>query len=436
MTVRRLLPAVSALAAGLLIAGAASAHWTAAGTGAGSASTGTLAPPTGVAATATGNGTTVRVTWTAPTAPGGGPVTGHVVERLTGSTVTAACGTSSSNPLPGSAVGCDDTALASGTYTYRVTAVFRTWTAPSVPSPPVTVSADAVPTVTGIVRADAPATQTGNGNLRWTVTFSEPVTGVDAADFRLVAGGLGGSPTITSVTGSGAGYTVSAGTGTGSGTLRLDLLDDDTVRDAAGNALGGAGTTGAGDGSATGQAYTLDRTIASVTLVNGGGTAGQIEQGDRIVIRFSRDMDPTSFCDTWIEVAGTFVDIAGNNEVTVTVTDGGAGNDTLTVSATPCLSGFKFGTIDLGSPGYLTGSPSAKFAGTETFSGAGAKKSTISWDPVTFTLTVELGQASARTGFGTVASSAPVYTADPAIRDRSGGAVTNSPFPLPAGRQF
>lgn len=431
MKIRRLLPAGSALAVGLLVAGTAAAYWTAAGAGAGSARTETLAPPTGVAAAVPGNGTTVRVTWTAPTAPGGGPVTGQLVERLTGSTVTAACGTSSASLLPGTAVSCDDAGVASGTYTYRVTAVFRTWTAPSVPSPPVTVAVDTTPpAVTGIVRADLPATQTGNGDLRWTVTFSEAVTGVNAADFRLSATGLGGSPGVTSVTGSGASYTVSASTGTGSGTLRLDLVDDDTVRDAAGNTLGGAGTDGAGNGSATGAAYTLDRTIASVTLVDGGGTAGRIEPGDRIVIRFSRAMQPSSFCASWIDVAGIFLDVAGNNVVTVTLADGGSGNDRLTVSASACLTGFKFGSIDLGSPGYLTGSSS------ETFAGKGGKESTISWDPTTFTLTVELGQESSKKGFGTVASSAPVYTADPAIRDSAGRAVTNSPFPLPAGRQF
>ncbi len=350
-------------------------------------------------------------------------MTGHVVERLT---VSAACGSSGTSPLPGIAVACDDTGVASGTYTYRVTALYRTWTAPSVPSPPVTVEVDTTPpTVTAIERADTPATQTGNGDLRWTVTFSEAVSGVDAADFRLTTSGIGGSPAVTSVTGSGTGYTVSASTGTGSGTLRLDLVDDDTVRDAAGNSL-----SGAGNGGATGQAYTLDRTIASVTLLNGGGTSGKVDQGDPIVIRFSRDMQPSSFCATWIDVAGIFLDIAGGNEVSVTLTDGGAGNDTLTVSATACLTGFKFGSIDLGSPNYLTG------GGSRTFAGAFGSASTIGWVPATFTLTVVLGAPSATTGFGTVDSSAPVYTADPAIRDRSGDAVTNSPFPLPAGLQF
>ncbi len=42
---------------------------------------------------------------------------------------------------------------------------------------------------------------------------------------------------IVSVSGSGARYTVTVDTGGGPGTLRLDLVDDDSIRDAAGNPL-------------------------------------------------------------------------------------------------------------------------------------------------------------------------------------------------------
>ena len=65
------------------------------------------------------------------------------------------------------------------------------------------------PTVTSINRAVAspsPAAAT----LSWTVTFSESVTGVAAGNFTLVNGGLGGTPAITTVTGSATTWTVSA----------------------------------------------------------------------------------------------------------------------------------------------------------------------------------------------------------------------------------
>jgi hypothetical protein len=127
------------------------------------------------------------------------------------------------------------------------------------------------PTVSSINRVSTNPTNT-TGNVDWTVTFSENVTGVDTADFVLTSNGLGGSPAISSVTqGANASvYTVTASTGTGSGTLGLNLNDDDSIADAAGHKLGGTGTgtaggSGTGNGSFTGEVYTIDRAAPTVT---------------------------------------------------------------------------------------------------------------------------------------------------------------------------
>src|SRR5215211_6579918 len=122
------------------------------------------------------------------------------------------------------------------------------------------------PAVSSINRADTNPTNT-TGNLSWTVTFSENVSGVNAADFNLANSGLSDSPAIQSVTqGANASvYTVTASTGTGSGSLGLNLNDDDSIVDGVGNNLGGTGTTGAANGSFTGQVYTLDRIAPTVT---------------------------------------------------------------------------------------------------------------------------------------------------------------------------
>ena len=97
----------------------------------------------------------------------------------------------------------------------------------------------------------------------FTVTFSEAVAGVDAADFTLTkTGTVTGS--VASVSGSGATYTVSVGSVAGDGTLRLDIDDDDSIVDVVGNPLGGGGAhdyTG-------GQAYTIDNTPPSVISIN------------------------------------------------------------------------------------------------------------------------------------------------------------------------
>ncbi|MBX9960419.1 MAG: hypothetical protein K2Y15_09805 [Burkholderiaceae bacterium] len=117
----------------------------------------------------------------------------------------------------------------------------------------VTYSDNIPPTVSSIARADASPTN-GAATVSWTITFSEAVTGVNAADFVLVqAGGVSGA-SITSVSGGGASWTVTANTGSGTGTLGLNLVDDDSIRDLASNRLGG---TGNGNGNFTGAVYTV-----------------------------------------------------------------------------------------------------------------------------------------------------------------------------------
>jgi len=116
----------------------------------------------------------------------------------------------------------------------------------------VTTIDKSAPSVQSIARANTDPTSAAS--VDFTVTFNEPVTGVDAADFALAASGVS-SPSITSVTGSGP-YTVTVNTGSGSGTLGLNLADDDSIADAAGNLLGG---TGNGNGNFTGQVYTVQK---------------------------------------------------------------------------------------------------------------------------------------------------------------------------------
>jgi hypothetical protein len=89
----------------------------------------------------------------------------------------------------------------------------------------------------------------------YTVNFSLPVVGVDKTDFQLTPVGLTGA-TVTAVTGSGTAYTVTVNHGNGSGTLRLDVIDNDSISGpASGRPLGGAGLVN-GDFT-TGQVYTV-----------------------------------------------------------------------------------------------------------------------------------------------------------------------------------
>ena len=113
------------------------------------------------------------------------------------------------------------------------------------------------PTVVSITRADASPTSAATVNF--TVTFSESVTGLDSNDFILTTSGVSGA-TLSGISSSGSIRTVTVNTGGGNGTLRLDVVDDDSIMDLSSNPLGG---TGVGNGDfTTGEVYTVTDTTA------------------------------------------------------------------------------------------------------------------------------------------------------------------------------
>ena len=118
------------------------------------------------------------------------------------------------------------------------------------------------PTVSSVERVSA--STTNSSSVQFSVTFSEPVTGVDTSDFTPTTTGTLSGVSVNGVTGAGASYTVTVNTGTGDGTLRLDVVDDDSIADGASLPLGGVG---AGNGDYTsGQSYTIDRTGPTVSI--------------------------------------------------------------------------------------------------------------------------------------------------------------------------
>jgi hypothetical protein len=110
------------------------------------------------------------------------------------------------------------------------------------------------PFVNSIVRADSDPTDAAT--VRFTVNFSEAVTGVNKGDFVLTTTGLA-SASILSVSGSGSTYTVTVNTGSGNGTIRLDLVDNNTIIDNIDDPLGGIGS---GNGNYNGgETYTINK---------------------------------------------------------------------------------------------------------------------------------------------------------------------------------
>jgi hypothetical protein len=116
------------------------------------------------------------------------------------------------------------------------------------------------PIVLSSVRANS--NPTNAATIGFTVTFSKLVTGVNNSDFALTNVGVTGA-SITNISGSGTIYIVSVNTGSGDGTIRLDVMDDDSIKDAANNALGGAG---AGNGNyKNGEVYTIHKSMDADT---------------------------------------------------------------------------------------------------------------------------------------------------------------------------
>ncbi|HZT66155.1 MAG TPA: hypothetical protein VFA11_10240 [Acidimicrobiales bacterium] len=159
-----------------------------------------------------------------------------------------------------------------------------------------------------------------------------------------------------------------------------------------------------------------------------GGTRGLAETGDILTVVFSPGLNPATLCSSWPsrnqKVKGT---VAINDNA------GSTGNDTLTVGAingSACGGTFTFGTVDLGSAGYVTG-------GSVSFTNSTITLSSPMGSPATLVIT--LGSAS---GTGTptrVTSGNPaIYTPATAIQNTSGvsiGANTSS-TPITSVVQF
>ncbi len=125
-----------------------------------------------------------------------------------------------------------------------------------------------IPLVSAI--STAAPNPTNAASVNYTVTFSEDVSGVDAADFALVPTGVAGAA-ITAVTPvNPSTYTVTVNTGSGDGSIGLNVIDDDSILSAFSIPLG---NTGAGNGNFTGQTYTIDKTAPTVTVEQAIGQA-------------------------------------------------------------------------------------------------------------------------------------------------------------------
>ena len=157
----------------VVLAAVAWAFWSATGSGSASGGVGNLAAPTNVTVPDSPASDPEQVGWTGVASPAGGNTDlGYWVQRYSGSTPSDACGSSHASPITAPTTSCNDTAVPAGTYTYTVTAVFRTWNATSAPSRAVTVVTDTAGPLLAVTFPVADAsynTSTWNGGCASTI---------------------------------------------------------------------------------------------------------------------------------------------------------------------------------------------------------------------------------------------------------------------------
>ncbi|HET7144237.1 MAG TPA: hypothetical protein VFI68_09480, partial [Anaerolineales bacterium] len=225
-------------------------------------------------------------------------------------------------------------------------------------------STPSAPSVASILRVNPdPAI---NGYIDFTVTFSEAVTGIDGSDFALTTSGSISGASLASILGSGSIYTVTVNTGLGDGTIRLDVLDDDSIVNAAPNPLGG---TGIGNGNfSAGEAYTVHPSTLRVISILRNDPNPTAADTVNFLLTFSEavsGVDSNDFVVTTTDsLAGTsIVGVSGSGVSYVVTVATGSGNGNLRLDLIDDDTIVDSLSHPLGGNGIYNGS----FAGGDTY---------------------------------------------------------------------
>jgi hypothetical protein len=208
------------------------------------------------------------------------------------------------------------------------------------------------------------------GTVSYAVEFTKSVTGVDETDFAVTAVGPTGA-SVTGVSGSGASYIATVNSGTGDGTLRLDVVDNDTIVDSFNKPLGGFGT---GNGNFTGVGeHTIDKTPPDVSVsapsssaTTGGPVTYTITYTDADSVTLTESavtLVKDGTANGLLTVSGSGVaertvtidDIEGDGTLGISI-DGGTAFDTVG-NASESASGTAF-TVDNTAPSISISAPS------------------------------------------------------------------------------
>lgn len=158
-----------------------------------------------------------------------------------------------------------------------------------------------------------------------------------------------------------------------------------------------------------GYSVTVDNTApsaADIQTANGAATAGKPEQGDSITFSYSDSMDPNSILSGWTGPA---------TNVVVKITDGGVGNDVLTIWNSAYSSQLPLGSVNLGRTDYVSS--------VQEF-GKLSLKSTMVMSGASITVT--FGTQTAAVSLTAAATATMTWTPSATAKDRAGNASTTT----------
>jgi hypothetical protein len=215
-------------------------------------------------------------------------------------------------------------------------------------------------------------------------------------------------------------------------TMDLSSFPDGTLIYTA-DSTDAAGNSGTATAAGITNKDTALPSISAVTLLGGGTTAGTADAGDTLTIRYSEALDASKICSPWNNTGAQT--LKANNDVTVTFnhsTSGSNTSNTMAVTSKTCT--LNIGTISLGSnANYASTASPVVFVGTNT------GVSTVSWNPDTFSLTIQLGTTKNNTGAqGTnVGADFPAYAPSSGLTDVAGNPLATTPaFTSTASSRF
>ena len=197
----------------------------------------------------------------------------------------------------------------------------------------------------------APAEDHGSGDtVTYTVNFDTAVTGVDATDFKVVtAGNAKANSEVTVTATSQTSYDVTISGLKGNGDVRLDLVDDDSIKSLSNVPLGGFA---AGNGSFSGDPYHLAQVHPSVTSIAANGSTTTGSSSVSWTVTFSEEVTGVSIEDFTLVLSG----VTTSSPLTITP---GANPSTYTVTASGLTGTGTVGLnlVDDGTIKDLSGNP-------------------------------------------------------------------------------